>query len=142
MPLPWRPEHGRVVQMFSTITWPDGTPFECDTRGLLKKAIEKAGEAGFEFNFGAEQEFYLFELDENGKPTAVPCDEAGYMDIAPEDHGEMYGGRSVSPWKRWGSGRRALTTRKGPGKMRSIFVMRMLCPRQTRRRRSRESSRR
>ena len=27
MPLPWRPEHGRVVQMFSDISYPDGTPF-------------------------------------------------------------------------------------------------------------------
>lgn len=88
MPLPWRPEHGRVVQMFATITYPDGTPFACDTRSLLKQAIAKAKEAGCEFTFGAEQEFYLFLLDENGKPTGQPCDEAGYMDIAPEDHGE------------------------------------------------------
>ena len=88
MPLPWRPEHGRVVQMLSSITHPDGTPFCCDTRSLLKHAIEDAAKAGLEFTFGTEQEFYLFTLDENGKPTAVPCDEAGYMDIAPEDRGE------------------------------------------------------
>ena len=87
-PLPWRPENGRVMQMFSEITWPDGTPFECDTRNLLKKAIADAKEAGYEFTFGAEQEFYLFRLGENGKPTTIPSDEAGYMDIAPEDHGE------------------------------------------------------
>ena len=36
MPLPWRPEHGRVVRMFCSISYPDGTPFECDTRRLLK----------------------------------------------------------------------------------------------------------
>ena len=88
MPLPWRPENGRVMQMFSEITWPDGTPFECDTRNLLKKAIADAKDAGYEFTFGAEQEFYLFLLDDNGKPTKTPSDEAGYMDIAPEDHGE------------------------------------------------------
>ncbi|MBR6430480.1 MAG: glutamine synthetase [Oscillospiraceae bacterium] len=88
MPLPWRPEHGRVVQMFSGITHPDGTPFACDTRSLLKRAVEEAKEAGLAFTFGAEQEFYLFRLDENGKPTDIPCDEAGYMDIAPEDRGE------------------------------------------------------
>ncbi len=88
MPLPWRPEQGRVVQMFSAVTFPDGTPFPCDTRGLLKKAVAAAGEAGAAFTFGAEEEFYLFRLDENGRPTAVPCDEAGYMDIAPEDKGE------------------------------------------------------
>ena len=88
MPLPWRPETGRVVQMFSGITHPDGTPFVCDTRSLLKKAVSEAKQAGCEFTFGAEEEFYLFLLDENGKPTDIPCDEAGYMDIAPDDRGE------------------------------------------------------
>lgn len=88
MPLPWRPEHGRVVRMFCSISYPDGTPFECDTRSLLQKAMDDAEKAGFEFLFGAEQEFYLFKLDEDGKPTKIPYDEAGYMDIAPEDRGE------------------------------------------------------
>ncbi len=88
MPLPWRPEHGRVVRMFCSISCPDGTPFECDTRSLLKKAMDDARKAGFEFLFGAEQEFYLFPLDECGKPTQIPYDEAGYMDIAPADRGE------------------------------------------------------
>ncbi len=88
MLLPWRPEHGKVVRMFSSISYPDGTTFDCDTRSLLKKAIEDAKNAGYAFAFGAEQEFYLFELDEKNKPTKIPYDEAGYMDIAPEDRGE------------------------------------------------------
>lgn len=88
MPLPWRPEHGRVVRMFCHISYPDGTPFEKDTRGLLKEAIRKAEKAGYSFSFGAEQEFYLFKQDENGQRTTLPYDEAGYMDIAPEDKGE------------------------------------------------------
>ena len=33
-------------------------------------------------------EFYLFKLDEDGEPTRIPYDNAGYMDIAPEDKGE------------------------------------------------------
>lgn len=86
--LPWRPEHGKVVRMFTYITYPDGKPFECDTRSLLKQAIDDAQKAGYRFAFGAEQEFYLFQLDENGKPTKIPYDQAGYMDIAPEDRGE------------------------------------------------------
>ena len=86
--LPWRPEHGKVVRMFCGITYPDGRPFECDTRALLKNAVAKAKRAGYTFYFGAEQEFYLFELDEKGEPTGVPYDRAGYMDIAPEDKGE------------------------------------------------------
>jgi len=74
--------------MFSTITLPDGTPFKCDSRQLLKNAVAEAGKEGFTFRFGSELEFYLFQRDENGKPTKIPCDEAGYMDIAPEDRGE------------------------------------------------------
>ncbi len=87
-PLPWRPEHGRVVRMFAGITYPDGRPFECDTRSLLKKAISEAKAEGHSFSFGAEQEFYLFRLDADGHPTKLPYDNAGYMDIAPDDRGE------------------------------------------------------
>ena len=86
--LPWRPEHGKVVRMYSTITYPDGRPFECDSRTLLKNAINEAEKEGLTFYFGAEQEFYLFNLDENGKPTKEPYDYAGYMDIAPDERGE------------------------------------------------------
>ncbi len=86
--LPWRPEHGRVVRMFADVTYPDGRPFECDTRTLLKKAVGDAKEAGVTFSFGIEQEFYLFELDDDGQPTKKPYDRAGYMDMAPDDKGE------------------------------------------------------
>ncbi|MBQ3934713.1 MAG: glutamine synthetase [Clostridia bacterium] len=86
--LPWRPEHGKVVRMFCRITYPDGKPFECDTRSLLRQASDDAAKEGYTFYFGAEQEFYLFELDEKNEPTKTPYDRAGYMDIAPEDRGE------------------------------------------------------
>ena len=88
MVLPWRPEHGKVVRMFTSISYPDGTPFECDTRSLLKQAVADAKKAGYTFAIGAEQEFYVFELDDQNRPTKIPYDEAGYMDIAPEDRGE------------------------------------------------------
>jgi len=86
--LPWRPEHGGVVRLYCSISRPDGTPIECDTRSFLKKAIETAKKKGYSFNFGSELEFYLFKLDDDGNPTLVPHDHAGYMDIAPEDKGE------------------------------------------------------
>ena len=86
--LPWRPEHGRVVRMFCSVTAPDGTPIAADTRSLLQSAVADAQAAGVQFAFGAEMEFYLFRRDENGEPTGIPYDRAGYMDIAPEDKGE------------------------------------------------------
>lgn len=86
--LPWRPEHGKVIRMFCSVSCPDGSPFVSDTRGILIRAIETAKRQGVSFNFGAEMEFYLFKLDENGNPTKIPYDNAGYMDVAPFDRGE------------------------------------------------------
>ena len=86
--LPWRPREGRVIRMFCDIKYPDGTDFVCDTRKLLQKAVLYAKEKGIEFNFGSEIEFYLFKADENGESTNIPYDNAGYMDIAPDDKGE------------------------------------------------------
>ena len=87
--LPWRPNTGKVVRMFCTISHPDGTPYKKDCRTLLANAVKKArDEFGVKFSFGTEIEFYLFKLDEKGEPTKTPFDNASYMDIAPEDKGE------------------------------------------------------
>nr|MCR5024405.1 glutamine synthetase family protein [Lachnospiraceae bacterium] len=40
---------------------------------------------GINFRFGTETEFYLFNKDDEGNPTRIPYDNAGYMDIAPLD---------------------------------------------------------
>lgn len=87
--LPWRPTSGKVVRMFCNIKNPDGSPYKKDYRNLLKNAIKKAkDEFGIEIYIGAEVEFYLFKLNEKGEPTKEPFDQAGYMDIAPDDKGE------------------------------------------------------
>ena len=86
--LPWRPETGKVVRMFCDISYPDGTPFACDTRWILKQAVAEALRHGYIFTFGPEMEFYLFKNDSEGEPTKIPYDRAGYMDIAPDDKGE------------------------------------------------------
>ena len=86
--LPWRPEHGKVVRMFCTLSLEDGTPIEADTRVLLKNAVKYARGKGYTFHFKSELQFYLFKTDENGDSTHIPYDNAGYMDIAPLDKGE------------------------------------------------------
>ncbi len=86
--LPWRPQQGRVVRLFCEIRNQDGTPFEGDTRNVLKKAVEKAEQMGFSCRMGLACEFYLFKLDDNGCPTRIPQDNAGYLDVAPLDKGE------------------------------------------------------
>mgnify|MGYP002767036507 FL=1 len=113
--LPWRPEHGKVVRMFCTVTYPDGTPFEADTRALLRKAAEDAEKEGISFAFGSEMEFYLFKCDENGEPTNIPYDNAGYMDVAPEDKGENVRREICLTLERMGINPESSHHEEGPG---------------------------
>ena len=86
--LPWRPDHGRVARMFCRVLRPDGAPSDADCRTLLRQAVAEAEKQGIAFSFGTEMEFYLFRRDDRGEPTRIPYDNAGYMDVAPEDKGE------------------------------------------------------
>ena len=87
--LPWRPQEGRVLRLFCDIRYPDGRPFEGDGRYLLKQAVKKLRELGYECEIGVECEFYLFEMDDDGRrPVRVPHDEGGYLDVTPLDRGE------------------------------------------------------
>ena len=87
--IPWRPATGKVVRMFCNILTPDGSPYLKDSRTILQNACQRLkDECGIEMMVGTEVEFYLFKLDEKGDPTSETFDKAGYMDIAPEDHGE------------------------------------------------------
>ena len=86
--LPWRPSHGKVIRLFCDIKYPDGRPYELDSRRILKDAVLKAKEYNLDVEVGAEFEFYVFKTDENGEKTDIPCDNAGYMDVAPADMGE------------------------------------------------------
>ena len=86
--VPWRPVDGRVVRMFCDIRYPDGRPYEKDTRYMLKQAVKAAAEKKVRVNFGPELEFYVFRKDENGNRTTEPIDHAGYMDCEPMDRGD------------------------------------------------------
>ena len=86
--LPWRPQHGRVARLICDIHNPDGTAFVGDPRGALKKVLKRAADMGYTFNVGPELEFFLFQTDDEGKPTTKTNDEAGYFDLGPLDHGE------------------------------------------------------
>lgn len=86
---PWRPQNGKVARLICDVYNPDGTPFEGDPRYILKKALKKANDMGYDiFNVGPECEFFLFLTDNEGKPTTITHDNAGYFDLGPVDLGE------------------------------------------------------
>ncbi len=85
---PWRPQQGKVARLICDIYNADGTPFEGDPRYVLKKAIKKAQSMGYEFAVGPECEFFLFHTDDDGNPTTLTHEKAGYFDLGPIDLGE------------------------------------------------------
>src|SRR3954453_16105678 len=82
--LPWRPEDSGVGRVFCDIVTPDRQPYEGDPRQVLRRALSRAEEMGFEaFNVGPELEFFLFRDD---KGTEV-LDRGGYFDLTTLDAG-------------------------------------------------------
>ncbi len=79
--LPWTKNGEDITaRLICDIFLPDGTPFEGDPRGILKRQLEEAKKLGYAFNTGPELEFFLFKLDEKGRPTLETNDDAGYFD--------------------------------------------------------------
>src|SRR5919112_2072998 len=79
--LPWRKEHA-VGRMYCDILNPDGSPYEGDPRYVMRRALARMQELGFDtFNLGPECEFFLFRDD---KGTEV-LDKGGYFDLTTLD---------------------------------------------------------
>ena len=85
---PWRPQQGKVARFICDVYRADRTPFESDCRYVLKKAIKEAAKMGYTFDVGPECEFFLFNADENGRPTTITNEQAGFFDMGPLDNGE------------------------------------------------------
>ena len=85
---PWRPQQGKVARIICDIYTADRKPFEGDPRYALKKAVADAESMGYRFDVGPECEFFLFNQDEDGQPTTMSTERAGYFDLGPVDLGE------------------------------------------------------
>lgn len=88
--LEWEnPPQGKVARLICDVYTTQHVPYEGDPRYILKRNLAKMREAGFEkFNVGVEPEFFLFKLDDKGKPTMEFSDLGGYFDLAPIDGSE------------------------------------------------------
>ena len=86
--LPWRPQQGKVARLICDVYKADGTPYKESPRYILSQVVNMAKEKGYSFRVNPECEFFLFHTDDNGSPTTLTHERAGYMDLSPVDLGE------------------------------------------------------
>ena len=86
--LPWRPQQGKVAKFICDVIKQDGTPYTLSPRTILKNVLEDAKKEGYTFVVDPECEFFLFHTDDNGTPTTITHEKAGYLDVGPLDLGE------------------------------------------------------
>ncbi|CAA9443885.1 MAG: Glutamine synthetase type I [uncultured Rubrobacteraceae bacterium] len=80
--IPWSPQESRTARMICDVQTPDGDPYVGDPRYILKRALERAKEMGFDkFNVGPELEYFYFK---DSHSTEV-LDEGGYFDLTTLD---------------------------------------------------------
>lgn len=87
--LPWTDGEVKSAGIVCNIYDPSGRRHNGDPRYVLEKMMEKAKKKGYTFYTGPEFEFFLFELDERGKPTTTPSDSGRYFDLLPLDEGDL-----------------------------------------------------
>lgn len=86
--LPWRPQQRRVAKVICDVCHEDGALYAMSPRTILKRTIALAEAQGYRFHISPACEFYLFHLDDDGRPTTVTHESAGYLDVGPLDYGE------------------------------------------------------
>ena len=86
--LPWSQPERRRARIFCDIYLPDGTPFPGDPRGVLKRALARVAERGWQFNIGPEPEFFLLRRNGPDVIHPVPHDVGGYFDFSASDEAQ------------------------------------------------------
>jgi glutamine synthetase len=80
--IPWSPQEAPTARMICDVQTPDGDPYVGDPRHILRRALERANEMGFDnFFCGPELEFFYFK-DSAG---TEPLDYGGYFDLTTLD---------------------------------------------------------
>jgi glutamine synthetase len=89
--IPWRAE-AQVARMFCDIQNPDGSAFDGDPRGVLKRQLQRAADVGFTFYVGPELEYFYFRSVDD--PSFL--DQGGYFDETPLDVATDWRKRTVA----------------------------------------------
>ena len=105
--LPWKVNGENVGRLICDILNPDGTPYEGDTRHVLKRALKRIDKLGYTFYLGPEAEYFYFK----GLKDRTLLDSARYFDQVPDDIGTELRTRtvealqamdiSVEAWRSW-----------------------------------------
>jgi glutamine synthetase len=82
--LPWSHPEVREARLICDIQNPDGSPYDCDPRWILKKTLREAEGIGFVFYVGPELEYFYFK----NSTEPLPMDSGGYFDLTPPDLGD------------------------------------------------------
>ena len=80
--IPWSPQDTRTARMICDVETPDGDPYVGDPRYILRRAMERANDMGFDaFNCGPELEYFYFK----DSTSPMPIDQGGYFDLTTLD---------------------------------------------------------
>src|SRR5207244_9278334 len=61
-PMPWKEGETRVARMICDVVTPDGRPYEGDPRYVLRRALERMTEGGYDhFHGGPELEEFILK---------------------------------------------------------------------------------
>ncbi len=87
--IPWRyEERNRTARMFCDIRVPGGEAYEGDPRWIMRRALDRAKEMGFDDYFiGPELEYFYFRSAKPDSGTPEILDEGGYFDLTTLDAG-------------------------------------------------------
>ncbi len=80
--IPWSPQENRTARMICDVRVPGGDPYVGDPRYVLRRALDRATEMGFDnFYCGPELEYFYFKSDQ----LPEPLDYGGYFDLTTLD---------------------------------------------------------
>lgn len=80
--IPWSEPGRKAARLICDVFKPSGRALPADPRQILRKALKKAQNLGFEYQVGAEFEFYLFERENLSQLN--PHDDKSYFDYTPQ----------------------------------------------------------
>lgn len=110
--LPW---DARVARLVCDILNNDGSPHAACPRSVLKGAVARASEMGFEYRTRPELEWYYVAGDE-------PADRGSYMDTPPYDAYSMLRRSTMDDVQSMGAGVKTIHHENGPGQQEFEFV--------------------